>query len=322
MKRIVTAAGTSACVLTLLTATAAHAADPKACEVGVYVISLHDFNMTTASFGADLWVWSTCPSRELRPLEVMDFPTAVRVDTRLESTLERNGVWWSYLKVSGVFRQHWDVRRYPFDRHVLRITMENTNAPASEFSYRADRRGSRLGRDIGVDGWQVANFEIRAHTYVYDTTFGDPAFAGKEQSDYSRLEMSVSISRTKRWSFVTLVAGVYVAFALSCLTFLLGPYNGRRRTNLIAGTLFAVVVNQRVADSVIGRTEHITFLDQIHLVGMIAIFAIAVASIHAQRVFDRGEQERAARFDITGLWVATIWYVAVNMCLVWLAATS
>ena len=235
----------------------------------VQVISLHDLNMTTASFGADLWVWSTCPSRELRPLEVMDFPTAVRVDTRLESTLERNGVWWWYLKVSGVFRQHWDVRRYPFDRHVLRIPMENTNAPASEFSYRADRRGSRLGRDISVDGWQVSNFDIRAQTYIYDTTFGDPAFAGKEQSDYSRLEMSISIARTKRWSFVTLVAGVYIAFALSCLTFLLGPYNGRRRTNLIAGTLFAVVVNQRVADSVIGRTEHITFLDQIHLVGMI-----------------------------------------------------
>ena len=99
--------------------------------------------------------------------------------------------------------------------------MENTNAPASEFSYRADRRGSRLGRDINVDGWQVSNFDIRAQTYIYDTTFGDPAFAGKEQSDYAS-RMSISIARTKRWSFVTLVAGVYVAFALSCLTFLLG----------------------------------------------------------------------------------------------------
>ena len=99
------------------------------------------------------------------------------------------------------------------------------------------------------------------------------------------------------------------------------PYNGRRRTNLIAGTLFAVVVNQRVADSVIGRTEHITFLDQIHLVGMIGIFGIAVASIQAQRVFDRGEQQRAERFDIRGLWVATVSYVVVNVFLVWLAAS-
>ena len=56
---------------------------------------------------------------------------------------------------------------------------------------------------------------------------------------------------------------------------------------------------------------------------MIGIFGIAVASIQAQRIFDRGEaeHERAAHFDIKGLWVAAVSYVAVNGVLVWLAAT-
>jgi hypothetical protein len=292
----------------------------KTCDVGVYLISLQDFDLSRGTFGADFWVWSTCPTKDLRPLDVMDFTNSVSVDTRLAATYERKGVFWSYMKVSGVFRHQWNVGRYPFDRHTLRIIIENTNAPASEFAFRADRASSQPSRDIALDGWRITGFDTQEQTYVYDTTFGDPAFAGRKQSDYSRLLVSISVERTKRLSFVTLVAGVHIAFALSALAFLLGPYNGRRRANLLAGTLFAVVVNQRVAESVIGRSEQITLLDEIHLFAMVAIFAIALAGVQAQRLFDRGATEEATRWDSRGLWVTTVTYVVVNVALVWFAA--
>lgn len=293
---------------------------PKKCDVGAYLISLHDFDMAAGSFGADLWIWSTCPSKDLRPLDVMDLVNSVRTETRLSSTFERSGVFWSYVKVSGVFRHQWNATRYPFDRHVLRIIVENTNAPASEFAFRADRQSSLVSRDLALDGWRVTSFDVEPTTYVYDTTFGDPAFVGKKQSDYSRLLISIAVARTKRWSFITLVAGVHVAFALSALAFLLGPYNGRRRANLLAGTLFAVVVNQRVAESVIGRTEHLTLLDQIHIVAMLLIFLIALAGVKAQQIFDSGAQEAAARWDRRGLWTTGLAYVIVNVALVVTAA--
>jgi hypothetical protein len=295
---------------------------PKTCDVGVYLISLQDLNPAQGTFGADFWIWSTCPSKDLRPLDVMDFPTSVRIDTRLASTFERGDVFWSYVKVSGVFRHPWNMSNYPFDRHALSIVIENTNAPASEFSYRADRAASQPSRDIALDGWRLTGFDLEEQTYVYDTTFGDPAFAGRKQSDYSRLQVSIPIERTRRLSFLTLVAGVYAAFALSAIAFLLGPYNGRRRANLLAGTFFAVVVNQRIAESVIGRTETITLLDEIHLVAMVAIFGIALAGIQAQRLFDRGATEQASRWDIRGLWITCLSYILVNVGLVWLAASA
>src|SRR5262245_51140138 len=115
-------------------AAAADSAKPKTCDVGVYLISLHDLSPSSGTFGADFWIWSTCPSKDLRPLDVMDFSTSVRIDTRLASTFERGSVFWSYVKVSGVFRHSWNMSNYPFDRHVLGIVIENTNAPASEFA--------------------------------------------------------------------------------------------------------------------------------------------------------------------------------------------
>ena len=294
--------------------------EPRSCEVGAYLISLHDFDLARGAFGADLWLFSTCPSPDLRPLEVMDFVNAISVARSLAATSERSGSWWSYVKVSGVFRHDWDVRSYPFDRHTLRIVVENTNAPASAFAFVPDLKGSKPSRDIRIDGWRITDFAIDAQTYVYDTIFGDPAFDGKEESDYARLVLSTSIERTKLLSFVKVVTGVYVAFALSTLAFLLGPYNGRRRTNLLVGTLFAVLVNQRVAETVIGRTESLTLLDSVHLVAMLYIFATALAGIQAQRLFDQGRQEEAARHDIRGFWITVVSYVAVNLALVGAAA--
>jgi len=54
-------------------ASASEPGGPRTCEVGAYLISLHDFDFARGSFGADLWLWSTCPSPDLRPLDVMDW---------------------------------------------------------------------------------------------------------------------------------------------------------------------------------------------------------------------------------------------------------
>ena len=228
---------------------------------------------------------------------------------------------WSYVKASGTFRHHWDVRNYPFDRQVLRIAIENTAAPASVFSYEVDKEGSKPSRDIKLNGWRLTGFKVEEQTYIYDTVFGDPAMSGQNKSDYARLIISVPIVRTNLLSFVKLAAGVYIAVALSILSFLLGPYNGRRRINILVGTLFAVLVNQRVIETEIGRSESVTVVDEIHVTAMIFIFAIALAGIYSQALFDKERKIEAERFDRRALWITLICFVAINGALIWSAAT-
>jgi hypothetical protein len=314
------AAGLVAGPLLPRAASASQGPDPRTCKVGAYVNALYDIDLSNGSFGADLWFWSTCPSPDLHPLDVMDFVNAKDVHTSLAATYDRAGAFWSYVKVSGLFRDQWNVQNYPFDRQTLRIVVENTDAPASSFTYVADREGSKVSSDIQLEGWRITNFDIREQTHVYDTVFGDPAFAGEKESDYARLMISISVARTRLLSFVKLVAGVYIAMALSILTFLLGPQNGRRRTSVHVGTLFAVLVNQRVAESLIGRTESMTLLDKIHVIAMIYIFLIALAGIYAEALVDRGLLKTAVRNEKWGLWLSLVSYVVVNAVLVWTAA--
>lgn len=112
---------------------------PKTCNVGIYLISLHDFDLAEESFSADFWLWSTCPSEDLQPLKVVDFAKSKSITTSFYNTLKREKGYWSYVKVSGTFRYDWNIRNFPFDRHTLQIILENTNALASEFIYTADK---------------------------------------------------------------------------------------------------------------------------------------------------------------------------------------
>jgi hypothetical protein len=204
----------AACVASASPEAASASPDARTCKVGAYVNSLYDIDLSNGSFGADLWFWSTCPSADLHPLDVMDFVNAKDVHTSLAATYERSGEYLSYVKVSGLFRDHWDVRNYPFDRQALRIVVENTDAPASQFFYTADRKGSKTSGDIQLDGWRVTSFDIREQTHLYDTAFGDPAFAGKEESDYARLIISISVARTRLGLWLSFVSYVAVNAAL------------------------------------------------------------------------------------------------------------
>lgn len=299
----------------------AHAREaPASCVVGTYVISLYDFDLSGDSFSADFWFWSTCDA-DLRPLDVMDFPTAKHVVKTLAATSKRGGKYWSYVKVSGVFRYDWDIRNFPFDRHDLLFEIEHTAAPASAFRYMPDRMGSKVNREIALNRWEITDFHIDDYVYVYDTAFGDPAFKDKQVSDYARMTIGASIERRKVIGFFKLTAGVFVSFAFAMLSFFLGAETGSR-TGLLVGTLFAVLVNQRVAEAVLGRVEAFTLVDQIHVIAMVFIFAAAFGALLNRTLNHRGHAELAMTVDRIGAVGSGLLYCAVNGWVIWIAAVA
>lgn len=282
------------------------------------MISLYEFNLVDDSFSADFWFWSTC-DEDIRPLDAMDFPTAKHVEKALAATLKRGDKFWSYVKVSGVFRHNWDVRNFPFDRHELAMEIEHTAAPASQFRYTADTLGSKVNPEIRLDSWRVTDFGVHDYVYVYNTVFGDPAFEGNEESDYARMNVGISLERKKLVGFLKLTAGVYIAFAFAMLAFFLGGETGAR-TGLLVGTLFAVLVNQRVAEAVLGRVEAFTLVDRIHVTAMVFLFAAAFASLLSRNLNQRGKHEVAAKVDRYGAIVSIVLYIVVNGLIIWRAA--
>ena len=295
--------------------TTSPAKTPKTCNVGAYLISLHDFDLANGLFSTDFWLWSSCPSKDLQPLKVVDFVNANTKDiqTSLYATYKRRNGYWSYVKVSGPFRYDWDVHNFPFDRHVLQITLENTNAVAEDFIYTADKKGSKYSKDIALEGWRITDFTVAQNTYQYATTFGDPDLPESGTTNYSHLDILISIARDSAISFIKICAPVYIAFGISLVAYFLDIASG---TGLLAATLFAVVVNQQVSESLLGSVETLTLVDQIHLTAMAYILATCIVIVYPQIKCEGDREELPIRRHRRSFRITWLSYVVVNIILI------
>ena len=271
---------------------------PQSCKIGVYVTSLHDLNISAKTFAADMWIWSNCLTEELTPLQSMEFVNANAYEGKLDYTEVKNGIVWSQRKVTGVFRHNWDVHNYPFDRHTLIIEMEEAAYDTSSFVYEADTANSTYSPAIYLDGWKITDFQLINSQTEYTTTFGDPTLESGGGSLYTKLQVAISLARTELTSFLKLIGPVYIAFAVALLSLLLYLENASvlsAQIGLLAGSLFATVINLSIASTVLGVTERLTLVDQIHIVSLLYILVVTGIAIYSQLALKRGETAETIR---------------------------
>ena len=295
-------------------------ANPSERTLGIYITSLRDFNVTNDSFGADYWLWSVHPPGA-NPLDDVEFVNAKQVDTRLGRTARRRNVSWSRQKVRATVLHNWDLSNFPFDRQTLQIDLRLTDP--SMLTYRPDKAESGYGRNIAPNGWRVTDFQIQKRSVKYATTFGDPEASGGSSQDYFRV--TLQIERKNPTGFFQMIAGVYAAFALGCLSFLMVPdqatvFSGR--ITLLAAALFAVVVNLQVSDAMLGSLDKLGLVQKIHILAMAYVFVAALLAIVSRRGYDSGQKVRAKRRDLVGLCLFGLSFVIFNLILIFAAAIT
>ena len=285
---------------------------PKSCNVGAYVMSLYDFDLVDKSFGADFWLWSMCPSADVQPLKVMDIINGKDVKTSLGNTFKRDNGYLSNVKVSGTFRYDWDVHNFPFDQHVLPILLEHIDT-SEDFIYIPDQKSSRYSPDIQLDGWQINNFTVTENDIKYYTNFGDPYLSEKETTNFSRFKILISIERISPISFLKISAPVYIAFSISMLAYFLDTASA---LGLLAGSLFAVVVNQQVAGNILGSSEGITLIDQIHITAMAYILAASIVIVNYYIKSEASEKKSSINRHRLSFNIAWSSFIVVNIIIV------
>ncbi len=74
---------------------------PTTCQVGIYIRALHAFDPAAGTFGAELRLWSVCPTADKQPLQTMEFVTADAAAVLLD--VPGNPLW-ANRNVDGTFR--------------------------------------------------------------------------------------------------------------------------------------------------------------------------------------------------------------------------
>lgn len=296
------------------------AAQPGECTIGVDVLALEHFDVDAGTFGATFWLWSRCPPEQDSPLPALTFvdATSVQMNTPTETVV--NDTAWSAALVTGTFRHHWDVTRFPFDRQDLRITLE-AEPTGDAVGFQADPAASAFEPETPVDGWRVSDLLVLTESHAYRSALGYPDAADAAPI---RLMVTFHLERDDLVGFVKLVIVVYIAFLVSLIAYLLNMHVATMltvRISLISGALFAIAVNLHMVTSTLGSDEGITLADGIHITALVAILVNALAALCTQVMLDRGwVPARVARFDRWVLVAVVVAFVVANAALIATAA--
>lgn len=281
-------------------------------RVGVFITSLHSFDLRNQSYNVAFWTWFVHPYDDYKPeltTEIVNAHTYNREKTFVEE--KENNVKWAQAKFTGKIAHQWDVSNFPFDRQVLQIIMEDSELDSSGVQYVADTHNSKVDQNVHLSDWKIVDFNIQAPLITYQTTYGDPDLVNGD-STYSRVTVSITIERQGARLFFNMFLALYVAFILSALAFFIPLENTSARLGLATASIFSAIGNKYVVDSMLPPTTTLTLVDKIQILTFLFIGIGAIVTvIHAYLGSER--EKLAQTINKCGEVMFPLSYITLNV---------
>jgi hypothetical protein len=290
------------------------------CKVSAYLMRLNEFKFAEGTFSADTWINANCNKNNALDLKSLDFTTAKNYRVINSNADQIGNIFYTSADLEGSFYQKWNLNNYPFDRHQLKIPFETSdNTDGSSFAFVADKEHSAIHPQVILeDGWKITDFNIEGGVTKYISNFADPS-ATKNELDSPRFTITFDIQRVSYLSFIKLTTGVYIAFAISMICTLLKISDGEiysSSLSIIVGCLFAVFVNLQVAQSILGDTEDLTMVDQIHIATMLFILLIGLTQSFFHYFYSKKDPAKLEKKERWSYNLLAIAYTAINTFLI------
>lgn len=208
-------------------------AAPVEVHVDLHVISFGNYDQAKGTYTLDLYLifrWDPATAGNLTP-ERFEFMNGRAAAEDLlfdgQGTDGRRELWY---RIQANLYSEPRFSRYPYDRQVLRMELEDAVHPLSELVYVPEISGTGLADDVRVAGWRIDSAE--ASIEVKDYPF---------EEEYSRFTYTIEVTRpalsTTLRSFLPPLTFMIVAG----VQFLLHPSKVGNRLGLGTGMLISAV---------------------------------------------------------------------------------
>jgi hypothetical protein len=254
------------------------AAEPVKVYVGVYVLNLGKFELATGAYTVDFYL----SLRSQEPVEMGDFEfmngRATTVDKLIDTPTEK------FYRIQANLSQNLDLRRYPFDEHLLTIEIEDKRRTVDELVYVVDEQSCGVDPGVIVVGWRLAGWEAKvlAHDYeIYGETYSRFVFGLRIQ----RVILNAVIK-----SFLPIACMVLVGF----LSLLLAPDKVTTRLSLNISTLLGAVMFHVNLTASIPPVGYLTLADRIMIVTYVVLVVILFSGVAILRWAEKEEKKALA----------------------------
>jgi hypothetical protein len=293
---------------------------PDTVSAGVYINSIHDVDFKDKQYTISLWLWLKYRNYDFDFSKYLEVPMAKTVDKSFYTvdTLP-DGRIYMLMKLQCVMKDSWKIQNFPFDRQKLKFSIENSQYDSDALVFVKDTLGKHYSKWVSSD-WDVIedSFKIITGVNKYQTNFGDPTLA-KPRSEFSTFKVQLGLERDSWWLFLKLFIGMYISFLLSFLCFFIHSDSIDSRFSLTVGSLFAVIGNKYVVDSMLPESTSFTLVDSLHGITLCFVFAVVACSVYTLKLAKRDKIDELKHFDKMAAWVILMAYLILNVCFVYKA---
>jgi len=297
-------------------------AQKDTCHIGIYINNIYDFKIEDKSYMADFWMWVNYKNDSLKFDNGIEITNSKLTDFT-HFTREKKAGWnWVSQKCKTELTQQWDLSKFPFDKQVLKIEIEDTQYDTSAIVYIADSINSKLDSGLNSLEWCVKSFSLKDEISTYATTYGNPLLSGK--SSYPGITAEIVIQRKNSWiKLMKMLTGAYVAFLISILVFFIASKNQDSRYGLCVGGLFTAIGNKYIVESSVPSSTGNTLMDNVHNLTFIFILLIVAMVTLSLRYFESGDpikRKKSFLIDRVSAAIISLVYIFLNCIMIYNAS--
>jgi hypothetical protein len=283
-------------------------------KIGAWIQDLYDIQVTQGTFAGTVWLWANGSDGDRQPLKTLSAANMTGPEEQPFLAQERRGDrFWSEPRIHGKFRYQWNLRNFPFDRQKLEMDFVEDIDDTYAMNDVLDTRSSGISNRLVLQDWTVVGFSVHNEPSIYNTAFGDPSVSFDDRTARPAIQVSVELVRSSFNVFFKLTAIMYLCFFLTLITYFMRPADASPRGSFIGGALFATALNMRTVDSLLGTTNVLTLMDQLHIATLVAIFIAAGMLVLTRFMLDHHYSEAlVARANRGALWFSLITFIALN----------
>ncbi|MGQ9661876.1 MAG: hypothetical protein ACUVWX_05985 [Kiritimatiellia bacterium] len=252
-------------------------------RVGIYVLNLGKFDISTGSFAADFYL--SLKSDEPLPEGSIEFMNgrAASVE-KLEASPDGKE---AFYRILANLSTPPDLKKFPFDTQTMQIVIEDKTNSIEKLRFVPNEKESGLDPGIVFPGWQILGYEMNIREHHY------PAF----EEIYSQVVFSIRIGRIKINSFLKTFQPVLFLMLIVMSSFILNPNQIATRLAAVSSALVTSAMFHISISNQIPAVGYLTFADKFMVLTYFILLACFTLSLYVFVLQERKDQQRAARIN-------------------------
>lgn len=262
-------------------------AEPAKVTVGSYVNQITGVNLRENLVSVDFYIWFRWDDDSINPLETFELMNG-KIESRTPTPIRKlKDTNYGQARVQAVLNQPWDVKKFPLDRQLIRLEIEDSDMTADQIVYVPDVDNSTVNPDIAIPGYAIEDGSVNVKTHMYKTNYGDITLPKNHESVYSRYTQNIVLDRPDSIYYLKTFSTIFISSLVAFLAFLVKPVDLDPRFGLGIGGLFAVVASYFIIAGELPHSSGFTLSDRINLASMGMIFLSLMQSALSLMVYER-----------------------------------